>query len=1327
MNAQENAFYITYGRQSPITAGDDNYKQAFFIKVSESAPDNFYIRIFDPDCYGSIDQEVAVYNTETIFSLFGINNIMPNEKTNNNLDIIESESGKLLYKKIYSNDFELDNKWVTYVKVDKKNGELVNGHYNFKLLVEGGYGTDGNIFDLFISGNPDSNQPVNGIDLFSYAPTLRNNKLFSSTQVKFNDGFDGKYTLHNFDMDGAELNFDTPFRSNLALNASGDGVWTSSIIELSDLEKGNPVGINFARFKDNKNDVTLYISDNNSNIIPLPLPIYYKRPNNRPVPIKQVYSSEQWNKKTFDASLSKDADGDQMEFIWHFGDGSSLNGINVSHQYEKSGEYNCILIAKDKSGSVENSSYINFTVKLNQPPVADAGKDILVSSSEVNFDASASDDPDGKISNYFWDFGDGSTDTGMSVKHIYSNPGIYKVNLQVTDDSQLPNNKNTTSINVIINKKPIADAGPDIVTEPGKEISFSGINSIDPDGEIISYMWDFGDGSSGEGKQINHTFLNPGNYTVRLQVTDNTNHEYAIDYDDALVIVNNRPAAYAGPDIIAAPGQEIEFSGNTSYDIDGGKLDYFWEFSDGKNNSDKQIIKRSFLNPGLYTVVLTVKDFSGAVNNKSSDTVSIRINNSPTAIIGNDIITCSSLISFDASDSFDPDGDLLTYNWDFGDGTPLTNGIKVSHEYKTKGSFPVVLTVDDRTGLNNSKNNVSITVLINKPPVAEAGEDLVICAGEFVPFDGGKSFDPENGLLKYSWDFGDGTFAEGINPVKSYYKGGVFQVKLTVEDDSGLKCSKDIDTKIITVIESPVANAGEDMEVCAFEEIRFDGTKSTDADGVVNNYTWDFGDGTTGGGASPKHTYTKAGIYKVVLSITGETIGQCDNSSADELTVIVNEAPEAVFASVNSAPVNSIVKFDASNSNGKSDNIVSYEWDYGDGNTGTGKTADHTYGKSGLYFVTLKVTTDSKSNCNSSSFMNSILINEAPEAFIESDSKIKLNSPAIFSALKSNDKDGAIINYKWNFGDGSTAEGVYAEHTYSKPGKYNVSLKVTDNSNLPNNTHDNTFTIDVYEDYRISFQTVEFECPGKEIQFNSIIEPALADSLVNYSWEISDGTILTGKNVSYVFSNPGNYNISLIAESELFDNEKTKIYSKEIIIISKPVIEINKQIYSCTEEEIILDASKSYKPDKNKLEFKWEIDGEVKSGSIISHKFNKPGNYTVKLIADDGSGFNCGITEEEIKIFVNSSPIAVTQKNISGFTGGAYDAVLFDASESFDKDGDALTYSWDFGDGKKGSGSKVYHYYKNPGAYSATLKISDGRINACGITTERIKINIQKR
>ncbi|KAB2845646.1 MAG: PKD domain-containing protein [Melioribacteraceae bacterium] len=208
---------------------------------------------------------------------------------------------------------------------------------------------------------------------------------------------------------------------------------------------------------------------------------------------------------------------------------------------------------------------------------------------------------------------------------------------------------------------------------------------------------------------------------------------------------------------------------------------------------------------------------------------------------------------------------------------------------------------------------------------------------------------------------------------------------------------------------------------------------------------------------------------------------------------------------------------------------------------------------------------------------------------------------------------------------------------------------------------------------------------------------------------------------------PGFYNVSLIAQSKLFENSEKKVFSKIIKINNPPIIDIPKIIFACLGDEVILDASKSYDPDNDKLKFTWEIESSKKSGSKILHKFEKSGEYKVKLLIEDDSNTNCGKSEVEILIIINSPPAAVTEKNISGFTGGAYDAVLFDASKSYDEEGDGLTFEWDFGDGEKAFGSTVFHNYKRVGNYKAALKVSDGKNSKCSEALVKISVTINKR
>ena len=106
--------------------------------------------------------------------------------------------------------------------------------------------------------------------------------------------------------------------------------------------------------------------------------------------------------------------------------------------------------------------------------------------------------------------------------------------------------------------------------------------------------------------------------------------------------------------------------------------------------------------------------------------------------------------------------------------------MRVAHTYAEGGSYPVSLTVDDGTGLPNGKASAAITVTINRPPVAVAGGNKQVCAGDTVLLDGSGSSDPDGGLLRYRWDFGDGTGADTVNPAKTYHKGAVYPVTLTV-------------------------------------------------------------------------------------------------------------------------------------------------------------------------------------------------------------------------------------------------------------------------------------------------------------------------------------------------------------------------------------------------------------------------------------------------------------------------------------------------------------------------------------------------------------------
>ena len=317
---------------------------------------------------------------------------------------------------------------------------------------------------------------------------------------------------------------------------------------------------------------------------------------------------------SFDAGASHDPDGALTSYAWDFGDGARGDGQRVQYAYHRSGVYRVGLTVRDDSATRTNTASDSLVVVVNEPPVAEAGPDQIVSSSEVHFDGSGSRDPDGTVAAYAWDFGDGGSGSGPTPVHVYKTPGSYRVQLTVTDDSGTLRSTASDAMEVVVNAAPIADAGPDLVGAPGQELKFVAAGSLDPDGDVAQYLWSFKDGADASGSQVSHKFDKPGTYNVRLSVKDDTDQDKAVDYDEAKVVINAAPVARAGPDLRAAPGDPLTFDAGSSFDPDGGALTYRWDFSDQADRASAASWSRAYKAPGVYNAQLTVTDDSGAIN-----------------------------------------------------------------------------------------------------------------------------------------------------------------------------------------------------------------------------------------------------------------------------------------------------------------------------------------------------------------------------------------------------------------------------------------------------------------------------------------------------------------------------------------------------------------------------------------------------------------------------------------------------------------------------------------------------------------------------------------
>ena len=234
--------------------------------------------------------------------------------------------------------------------------------------------------------------------------------------------------------------------------------------------------------------------------------------------------------------------------------------------------------------------------------------------------------------------------------------------------------------------------------------------------------------------------------------------------------------------------------------------------------------------------------------------------------------TVNVAITFNGSASSDPDGSVVGYQWKFGDGGVAAGAMPV-HAYAATGAYTVTLTVTDSDGLTHSA--VATAQVADgsglQPPVARIGGPYRGTVATPLSFDGSASSDTDGTIVSFDWAFGDDTAGSGARPMHVYGSAGVYTVLLTVTDDSGRSANATTAAEIVPVVvnQAPTANAGGPYTGRRNVPVAFDGSRSSDSDGSVVAYLWDFGDGSQAVWDHPDatHSYASAGNYSVTLRV----------------------------------------------------------------------------------------------------------------------------------------------------------------------------------------------------------------------------------------------------------------------------------------------------------------------------------------------------------------------------------------------------------------------------------------------------------------------------
>ena len=600
---------------------------------------------------------------------------------------------------------------------------------------------------------------------------------------------------------------------------------------------------------------------------------------------------------TFNGSASSDADGFVASWDWDLGDGNASSGVEVTHAYAASGDYTVTLTVTDNASSTDTAS---TTVHVNFPPAASftyAPPAGINPGMPVSFDGSGSSDPDGTVDNHTWDFGDGNGDFGAAVSHPYLAGGIYTVTLTVADNGTLTD---TATATVFVNTPPLADftATPTAVN-PGDPVAFDASPSLDPDGTVDNYSWDFGDGGVGWAPALAHGYAAPGWYVATLTVTDNNS---LTDSASRGIYVNSPPTAVlnASPQP-ANPGVPLLFDAGGSTD-DGTIATYAWEFGDGATGAGITA-NHAYALPGTYQANLTVVD-----NMTLADTVTravIILDTTPNLLpIANLSYAppsprIATVVTFDGSTSSDPDGVLTDFAFDFGDGN-VTNGTAsvVTHAFAIAGPYTATLTVTDDSGANSTATVVVTVRALNSPPTAVAAVWPGTPGSLFTTFQFDALNSTDGGIIvNHSWDFGDGSNATGPVVTHAFATKGNHTVTLTVTDDENATGTAAVNVTVLnlspTAVPSVLPTTGNLSTVFALN-----GSSSMDPDGNITAYAWDFGDGNTATGAAATHSYAR-GNFTATLTVTDD-----DGATATAaVSILVANRPPDVSTTPDAAAV----------------------------------------------------------------------------------------------------------------------------------------------------------------------------------------------------------------------------------------------------------------------------------------------------------------------------------------------------------------------------------------------------------------------------------------
>lgn len=513
---------------------------------------------------------------------------------------------------------------------------------------------------------------------------------------------------------------------------------------------------------------------------------------------------------TFNDTSSTDGIHPIQTWIWNYGDGitDTLSAPPFQHTYSTPGTYTVSLIIVDSKGCIDSVTQNNAMI-ISHPLADFISTDTLTCPNQpVSFTNTST----GPGLNYTWHFGDGSTSTLQNPVHNYIADGTYDIKLVIVDQYGCTDSIIKPSYILIASPHAGFIMSDSVSTCPPLIVNFTNTST-----GYIGVNWDFGDGTFSTVDNPSHFYSVPGTYNARLTVTGPGTCTSVISKP---IVIRGPLGSFTYGPLTGCKPLQLNLTATTQ-----DRVSFIWDFSDGTIfNTGDSVVSHTYTTLGAYVPKMILIDSGGCqVPITGPDTIRVK-GVDANFNLSLQTLCDSGFVNF--SDSSISNEGIVSYNWNFGDGSSsgLQNPI---HHYATPGLFFPKLLVTTQTGCKDSIQYPA-PVKIVASPQADFSNSPNGCAPLTATFNGNLLI-ADTSAISWLWNFGNGNTSTLQNPPSQIFTtAGAYPVQLIATNSSGCK---DTIIKTLDAFLVPTINAGLDTMICKGTGINLNASGA-------NNYTW---------------------------------------------------------------------------------------------------------------------------------------------------------------------------------------------------------------------------------------------------------------------------------------------------------------------------------------------------------------------------------------------------------------------------------------------------------------------------------------------------------